>query len=308
MKAIIFPGQGSQKSGMANDFEKNFKIVKKIFDQADDILKVNLSKIILNGSDEELKKTEITQPAILVTSVAIFNVMVSEFDFKLNEIKYFAGHSLGEYSALVAAGSLKFPDALNLVHNRGKLMQSAVPEGKGAMLAVMGLNIEELNTILKNFENKSGVCEVANDNSPGQIIISGNKETLMDLSNKLKEEKKRSIFLPVSAPFHCSLMKPAAESMKILLKNIEFQNPSSQLISNVTASPIKEDTDVKDLLYKQIFSRVRWRESVEYMINNNVDDFIEIGPGKVLSGLIKRTNDKVLTRSINKIEDLKNND
>ncbi len=234
--------------------------------------------------------------------------MVSEFDFKLNEIKYFAGHSLGEYSALVAAGSLKFPDALNLVHNRGKLMQSAVPEGKGAMLAVMGLNIEELNTILKNFENKSGVCEVANDNSPGQIIISGNKETLMDLSNKLKEEKKRSIFLPVSAPFHCSLMKPAAESMKILLKNIEFQNPSSQLISNVTASPIKEDTDVKDLLYKQIFSRVRWRESVEYMINNNVDDFIEIGPGKVLSGLIKRTNDKVLTRSINKIEDLKNND
>ena len=306
MRAIIFPGQGSQKSGMANDFEKNFKLVKEIFNQADDILKINLSKIILNGSDEELKKTEITQPAILTTSVAIFNVMVNEFNFKLNEIKYFAGHSLGEYSALVAAGSLKFSDALHLVHNRGKLMQNAVPEGKGAMLAVMGLDIDGLNSILKNFENNPGVCEVANDNSPGQIIISGNKETLVEFSNKLKDEKKRSIFLPVSAPFHCSLMKPAAESMKILLKNIIFKNPSSQLISNVTALPIKEDTDVKDLLYKQIFSQVRWRESVEYMINNNVNDFVEIGPGKVLSGLIKRTNDKVLARSITKIEDLEN--
>ncbi len=306
MKAIIFPGQGSQKSGMANEFEKNFKIVREIFTQADDVLKINLSKIILNGSDEDLKKTEITQPAILTTSIAILNVMKNEFNFNENLSKYFAGHSLGEYTALVASGSLKFSDALNLVHNRGKLMQNAVPEGKGAMLAVMGLNISDLNLMLNKFNENKGICEIANDNSPGQIILSGNKETLIAFSEKLKVEKKRSIFLPVSAPFHCSLMKPAAESMKTHLQKINFKNPNLEVISNVNALPIKKDEVVQDLLYKQIFSKVRWRESIEYMIKNNVNDFIEIGPGKVLSGLVKRTNDKVLTKSINTIDDIKN--
>ena len=305
MKAIIFPGQGSQKAGMANEFEKNFKVFKEIFSQADEILKMNLSKVILTGTDEDLKKTEITQPAILATSVAILNVLKNEFNLKISDIKYFAGHSLGEYTALVASESLKFSDALHLVHNRGKLMQSAVPLGKGAMLAVMGLNITELNSMLKKNEFGKGVCEVANDNSPGQIILSGEKETLMDFSGKLKAEKKKSIFLPVSAPFHCSLMKPAAESMKKLLEKIVFRNPIIKVISNVTALPIEKEVDIKDLLYRQIFSQVRWRESVEYMIKNNVNDFIEIGPGKVLSGLVKRTNDKVSTKSINKIEDMK---
>ena len=306
MKAIIFPGQGSQKAGMANEFVKNFKVVKEIFSQADEILKMNLSKIILTGSDEDLKKTEITQPAILATSVAILNVLKNEFNLKISEIKYFAGHSLGEYTALVASESLKFSDALHLVHNRGKLMQSAVPLGKGAMLAVMGLNIIELNSMLKKNEFSKGICEVANDNSPGQIILSGEKETLIDFSGKLKAEKKKSIFLPVSAPFHCSLMKPAAESMKKLLEKIVFRNPIIKVISNVTALPIEKEVDIKDLLYRQIFSQVRWRESVEYMIKNNVKDFIEIGPGKVLSGLVKRTNNNVTTKSINKIEDIKN--
>ena len=305
MKAIIFPGQGSQKAGMANEFEKNFKVTKEIFSQADEILKMNLSKIILTGSDEDLKKTEITQPAILTTSVAILNVLKNEFDLKISDIKYFAGHSLGEYTALVASESLKFSDALHLVHNRGKLMQSAVPLGKGAMLAVMGLNIIELNSVLKKKGFGKGICEVANDNSPGQIILSGEKETLMDFSGKLKAEKRKSIFLPVSAPFHCSLMKPAAESMKKLLEKIVFRNPIVKVISNVTALPIEKEIDIKDLLYRQIFSQVRWRESVEYMIKNNVNDFIEIGPGKVLSGLVKRTNDNVSTKSINKIEDMK---
>ncbi len=305
MKAIIFPGQGSQKAGMASEFHSNFKIVNDIFARVDEALKFSLSKIILNGSDEDLKKTEITQPAILTTSFAIFSVLKKEFNFDLSKIKYIAGHSLGEYSALVASDSLSIEDAAILVHERGKLMQAAVPEGEGAMLAVMGIDIKELNLLLKKYETNKGICEIANDNSLGQIILSGNKASLVSLSNNLKNEKKRSIFLPVSAPFHCSLMKPAAEHMKILLKKKAFKNPSMQLISNVTALPLKKDEDVKELLYKQIFSQVRWRESVEFMIKNGINDFIEIGPGKVLSGLVKRTNDKVLTKSITKIDDIK---
>ena len=305
MKAIIFPGQGSQKAGMASEFQGNFKIVKEIFERGDEALKFSLSKIILNGSDEDLKKTEITQPAILITSFAIFSVLKKEFNYDFSKTKYIAGHSLGEYSALVASESLSLEDGLKLVHERGKLMQAAVPQGEGAMLAVMGLNINELNSLIKKFDNK-GICEIANDNSPGQIILSGDKQTLVAFSNDLKVEKKRSLFLPVSAPFHCTLMKPAAESMKLFLEKANFNIPNIKLISNVTALPVENDSNIKDLLYKQIFSQVRWRESVNFMINNNINDFLEIGPGKVLSGLVKRTNDKVLSRSITKIDDIKN--
>ena len=305
MKAIIFPGQGSQKAGMASEFQGNFKIVKDIFERGDEALKFSLSKIILNGSDEDLKKTEITQPAILITSFAIFSVLKKEFNYDFNKTKYIAGHSLGEYSALVASESLSLEDGLKLVHERGKLMQAAVPQGEGAMLAVMGLDINELNSLIKKFNNK-GICEIANDNSPGQIILSGDKQALVAFSNDLKVEKKRSLFLPVSAPFHCTLMKPAAESMKLFLEKTNFNTPNIQLISNVTALPVENNSNIKDLLYKQIFSQVRWRESVNFMINNNINDFLEIGPGKVLSGLVKRTNDKVLSRSITKIDDIKN--
>ena len=304
MKAIVFPGQGSQKAGMASEFQGNFKIVKDIFERGDEALNFSLSKIILNGSDEDLKKTEITQPAILITSFAIFSVLKKEFNYDLSKTKYIAGHSLGEYSALVASDSLSLEDGLKLVHERGKLMQAAVPQGEGAMLAVMGLDINELDSLIKKFDKK-GICEIANDNSPGQIILSGDKQTLVAFSNYLKVEKKRSIFLPVSAPFHCTLMKPAAESMKIFLEKTNFKIPNIQLISNVTALPVEKDGNIKDLLYKQIFSQVRWRESVNFMINNDINDFIEIGPGKVLSGLVKRTNDKVTTKSVNKIDDIK---
>ena len=290
---------------MASEFQGNFKIVKDIFERGDEALNFSLSKIILNGSDEDLKKTEITQPAILITSFAIFSVLKKEFNYDLSKTKYIAGHSLGEYSALVASDSLSLEDGLKLVHERGKLMQAAVPQGEGAMLAVMGLDINELDKLIKKFDKK-GICEIANDNSPGQIILSGDKQTLVAFSNYLKVEKKRSIFLPVSAPFHCTLMKPAAERMKLYLEKTNFKNPNIQLISNVTALPVEKDSNIKDLLYKQIFSQVRWRESVNFMINNNINDFIEIGPGKVLSGLVKRTNDKVLTKSITKIDDIKN--
>ena len=306
MKALIFPGQGSQKTGMLSEFQTNFKIVKNVLERVDEALKFSLSKIILNGTDDDLKKTEITQPAILTTSFSIFSILKQEFNFDLSKVKFIAGHSLGEYSALVAAGSLSLEEGVALVHERGKLMQAAVPQGKGAMLAVMGVNINELNLLLKKFDKKKGVCEIANDNSLGQIILSGTKETLEDFSNILKTEKKRAVFLPVSAPFHCSLMKPAAENMKTFLKQVDFQNPNLQLISNVTASPVEKTEDLRDLLYNQIFSQVRWRESMEYMIKNGIDDFIEIGPGKVLSGLVKRINNKVLSRSITKIDDIKN--
>ncbi len=306
MKALIFPGQGSQKTGMLSEFQTNFKIVKNVLERVDEALKFSLSKIILNGTDDDLKKTEITQPAILTTSFSIFSILKQEFNFDLSKVKFIAGHSLGEYSALVAAGSLSLEEGVALVHERGKLMQAAVPQGKGAMLAVMGVNINELNLLLKKFDKKKGVCEIANDNSLGQIILSGGKETLEDFSNILKIEKKRAVFLPVSAPFHCSLMKPAAENMKTFLKQVDFQNPNLQLISNVTALPVEKTEDLRDLLYNQIFSQVRWRESMEYMVKNGIDDFIEIGPGKVLSGLVKRINNKVLSRSITKIDDIKN--
>ena len=306
MKAILFPGQGSQKPGMASEFEANFRIVKEIFLKADDILKINLSKLILSGSVEDLKKTEITQPAILTTSYAIYSVIEKEFGFDLSKVKYFAGHSLGEYSALVSSKSISFEDGLKLVSSRGKFMQEAVPEGKGAMLAVMGVGVSELKDYMKEVKKENGVCEFANDNSIGQIILSGNKEALIEINQVLKSNKKKSIFLPVSAPFHCSLMTPAAEKMKDLFDKVNFKDPQKELVNNVTASSIQKGDKIKDLLYKQIFSPVRWRESIEYMINNSVNEFIEIGPGKVLSGLVKRTNDKVITKSITKIEDIKN--
>ena len=305
MKALLFPGQGSQSIGMGAEFYNKYEIVKKIFIEADDILKFKISKLILEGPDSELKLTMNTQPAILTVSYAIFCVLKKEFNFDLSNVKFMAGHSLGEYSALVASDSLTLEDAVSLVHERGKLMQAAVPEGKGAMLAVMGLNINELKTLLKNFNSKKGICEIANDNSLSQIILSGDKDSIVAFSSILKSEKKKCIFLPVSAPFHCSLMKSAAEHMKTFLEKINFKMPNQELISNVTALPLQKDGDIKELLYRQIFSQVRWRESVEYMINKGVNDFIEIGPGKVLSGLVKRTNDKVLSKCINKVEDIK---
>ena len=194
MKALIFPGQGSQKTGMLSEFQTNFKIVKNVLERVDEALKFSLSKIILNGTDDDLKKTEITQPAILTTSFSIFSILKQEFNFDLSKVKFIAGHSLGEYSALVAAGSLSLEEGVALVHERGKLMQAAVPQGKGAMLAVMGVNINELNLLLKKFDKKKGVCEIANDNSLGQIILSGAKETLEDFSNILKIEKKELFF------------------------------------------------------------------------------------------------------------------
>ena len=306
MKALIFPGQGSQSVGMGYELYKNFDLVKKIFKEADEKLNFPISKIILNGPETDLKLTENTQPAILTISYSIFKLITEEFNISLKNFTFFAGHSLGEYSALVSSGSLLFTDAVLLLHQRGKLMQEAVPAGRGSMIAVMGINLDDLNKFIKEINVNKGVCEIANDNSNSQVILSGDKSAIEEISKILKNNKKKSIPLPVSAPFHCSLMKPAAKKMEKNILETNFINPEVKIVSNVTAQVFKNPDDIKKLLIDQIFSKVRWRESVEYMISNGVKEFIEVGPGKVLSGLVKRINDKVSSKSINTIEEIKN--
>ena len=236
MKAILFPGQGSQIVGMGSEFYNNFDTVKKIFEEADSKLKFKISKIILEGPENELQLTQNTQPAILTVSYAIFSVLKNEFNFNMDKINYYAGHSLGEYSALVCAGSLDFNDALYLLYERGKAMQAAVPIGKGSMIAVLGLEIEEIKTFIKEVKIKYA-CEIANDNAIGQTIISGDVESIDSLKSILKDKSKKFIPLKVSAPFHCEMMKPAADIMKEKIKSINFKKPTSKIICNVTSKP-----------------------------------------------------------------------
>ena len=304
MNALLFPGQGSQVVGMGSEFYNNFSIVKEIFKEADEQLKYKISEIILEGPENKLKLTENTQPAILVVSYAIFSVLKKEFNFNFNQTKFFAGHSLGEYSALVCADSLNFKDALYLLFERGRSMQEAVPIGKGAMIAVLGSQSSEINDFLKKL-NTNGVCEVANDNAEGQIIISGDVESLNDFKNLLKENKKKFIPLNVSAPFHCSLMKPAAAKMKDKINSVAFQKPNFDIVCNVTSKPENNPENIKRLLFEQICSTVRWRESIINMFKENITNFIEIGPGKVLSGMVKRTVKNINCFSINSIDDMK---
>ena len=304
MNAILFPGQGSQIVGMGSEFYNKFEIVKKIFKEADEKLNFKISKIILEGPEEKLKLTQNTQPAILTVSYAIFSVLKKEFNFDFKFTKFFAGHSLGEYSALVCAESLKFSDALFLLFERGKAMQEAVPVGQGSMIAVLGLKIDEINDLIKEVKT-DGVCEIANDNADGQMIISGDNKSINSLEILLKENKKKFIPLNVSAPFHCSLMKPAAVKMKEKINSVNFKKPLFDIICNVTSQPENNAENIKKLLIEQICSTVRWRESVINMSKENIMNFIEIGPGKVLSGMIKRTVKNTNCFSINSIDDMK---
>tara|TARA_B100000470_G_scaffold191719_1_gene158967 strand:+ start:3574 stop:4503 length:930 start_codon:yes stop_codon:yes gene_type:complete len=305
MISVIFPGQGSQTVGMCSDFYNKFERVKKIFKQVDQILNFPLSDIVLNGPADKLNLTQNTQPSIMMVGYSIYSVLKNEFGINLNEAKFFAGHSLGEYTALVCSDSLNLETAANLLHQRGKFMQEAVPEGKGSMLAILGLEYDKILEEIKA-ASSDGVCEIANDNCPGQIVVSGEKNAIEKMSDNLKKKSIKSIILPVSAPFHCSLMKNAAENMKSKIADAVFKKPNPGIISNVTAKIENDPTTIKELLIKQITSTVRWRESLEYMINNGIDQFIEIGPGKVLSGLVKRTNRKIKISNLNSFEDVNN--
>tara|TARA_B100001769_G_scaffold256451_1_gene233734 strand:- start:191 stop:1111 length:921 start_codon:yes stop_codon:yes gene_type:complete len=305
MRAVLFPGQGSQYVGMGSDFYKKFDLVKKIFNTVDDTLGFALSKLILDGPEEELKLTQNTQPAIMTIGVSIFNVLNQELGLDLKNSKFFAGHSLGEYTALVCAGSLTVERAAYLLKERGKSMQEAVPIGEGAMMAVLGMTVDEIEKEI-NLLPKEESCEIANDNSNGQVVVSGKKIAIENFNKKLKEKKKKGILLPVSAPFHCSLMKNAAESMKNKIESTDFLQPKPKIISNVTAKEEEDINKIKPLLIDQITSRVRWRESINYMIKEGVSDFLEIGPGKVLSGLVKKANKDLKTSNISSIEDVKN--
>ena len=303
MFSVIFPGQGSQIVGMGKEFYDKFELVKSLFKEADETLNYSISKLILEGPKEELDLTANTQPAIFLISYSIFNVIKKEFNIDLNNAKYFAGHSLGEYSALSCAGYLNFAETLKILRIRGDAMQNSVPKGEGSMVAVLGSTVEVIEKILKDNKSKF-ISEIANDNSEGQIVLSGKTQDLEKLIETLKENSIKNIKLPVSAPFHCSLMSKATEIMTEELNKISFSDGSNKLISNVTAEPISNSEDLKSLLIKQIENRVRWRESVLNMINNDVDHFIEIGPGKVLSGLVKRINRNVKIDTINSQGDI----
>mgnify|MGYP001215340663 FL=1 len=304
MFSVIFPGQGSQSVGMTKELYDNFAYVKDLFKQADDILGYSISKIILEGKKEDLDLTENTQPAIFLCSYSIFEMIKKESNIKLEKAKYFAGHSLGEYSALATSGSLDFKSTIKLLNQRGKAMQTAVPKGTGGMVAVLGSEIKEINNLLKKNQD-SYKCYIANDNSNGQIVLSGLNLDIDKFIQTLNEKKIKNIRLPVSAPFHCKLMDKATSIMRDKINNTSFEKPKNIIISNVTGSETQEIHEIKDLLIKQIESTVRWRESVIYMIKNGVTNFIEIGPGKVLSGLVKRIDKTINVNTINKLEDLK---
>ena len=304
MFSVIFPGQGSQSVGMAKDLYNKFKLVKELFSEADEILKFSITKLIFEGPKEELDQTENTQPAIFLVGYSIFQLIKKDFGINLNKASYFAGHSLGEYTALACAETLSFSESLRLLRIRGKSMQEAIPKGEGGMVAILGSTTDTIEKIIDENSNNYK-CYIANDNSNGQLVVSGKTNDLDKLIKNLKENNIKSIKLSVSAPFHCKLMNNATKIMQNEIQKCDFKNPKNTLISNVTNQEVNDASLLKELLVKQIESRVRWRENVNLMLEKKVNQFIEIGPGKILSGLIKRIDKNSVTNSINSEEDIK---
>ena len=303
MFSVIFPGQGSQFVGMGRDLLDKHSLVQDLFKEADETLGFSLTNLILNGPKEDLDLTENTQPAIFLLSYSIFKLAKEKFNVDLSKASYFAGHSLGEYSALASAGSLSFSETLKILKIRGRCMQDSVPKGEGGMVAVLGSKIETIENLI--LENKSKYeCFIANDNSDGQIVLSGNIIDLEKIMIDLKSNNIKNIKLPVSAPFHCKLMNQATIIMEEEISKLSFNEPQNTLISNVTGKEIFNSKELEKLLIKQIESRVRWRESVLLMISKGVNHFIEMGPGKVLSGLIKRIDRNVKVSTINDEKDI----
>jgi len=305
MFSVIFPGQGSQSIGMGKEIYDKYQSVKELFEEANDILNFDLSKLIFEGPKDDLDLTLNTQPAIFLVSYSIFNVIKKEHNIDLNKANFFAGHSLGEYSALACAGYLNFSDALRILRLRGEAMQNSVPKGVGGMLAILGATTENIENIINENSNKFTV-QIANDNSDGQIVVSGKLEDLKKMIDVLKTNSIKNIQLPVSAPFHCALMNKATEVMEKHINELSLSTGLNNVISNVTAKSVSDPNEIKNLLIKQIENRVRWRESVINMIDQNTEQFIEIGPGKVLTGLTKRINKNVKSISINTLDEIEN--
>ena len=302
MRAIVFPGQGSQYVGMGKDFYDVFSEAKEVFHEVDDALDFKLSNIILNGPKEILDLTENTQPAIMTVGVAIYKTLRKQKINDLKDYSFFAGHSLGEYTSLICSDSLTLKDGAKILKERGKSMQEAVPLNVGAMAAVLGAEIDLINVVINNNKSIEGVAEISNDNCPGQIVISGNKEKINKIVDDLKNtHSKKAILLPVSAPFHCSLMKPSADKMNQILTKTNFSKPKINIVSNVTAKTIDNFKEIPSLLTKQITHHVRWRETIDLMTKNGVKHFIEIGPGKALTGMIKRIGKELTTTTIDNI-------
>jgi [acyl-carrier-protein] S-malonyltransferase len=298
-RALVFPGQGSQEVGMGLGLSEAFPVARLVFEEVDDALEVRLSKIMFEGPLEELTLTRNAQPALMAVSMAVILVLEEEGGKKVSEMASFvAGHSLGEYSALAAAGALPLAETARLLQTRGEAMQAAVPFGKGAMAAILGLSLEDVEAIATDAAEDQ-VCDVANDNSDGQVVVSGNIEAVGRALEIAKERgAKRAMMLPVSAPFHCALLDPAADVMTYVLATANMSAPNPPLVANVTASPVTDPDEIRNLLIAQVTSRVRWRECVLAMRDQGVDELCEIGPGKVLTGLVRRIDREISGRAI----------
>jgi len=303
-KCIVFPGQGSQYLGMGKFLMENFTASKRIFEEVDTSLNQNLSKIIFGEDVNKLNLTENTQPAIMAVSIATFEALKIEKGIKIDDFEFCAGHSLGEYSALVASESLKISEAAKILKKRGQAMQSSVPVGEGGMAAVLNIDIESLEKLI--LEKKLQTVEISNDNCPGQCVISGAKQEIDRMIVFLKEElKKKSIPLPVSAPFHCAMMKPAAKILEDYITDFNFNNPKIPLVSNVSAKGETSKDEIKKLLIKCVYSRVKWREIVEFFSKNKVVKATECGPGKALTNMFKRFEFDIKCLKLDSLEDIK---
>ncbi len=308
-RALIFPGQGSQAVGMGQEMARAFPVARHVFEEVDETLQQSLTRLMFEGPEDDLQLTQNAQPALMAVSIAAVRVIEQEGGVVLSDIAtHVAGHSLGEYGALVAAGTFSISDAARLLRLRGLAMQEAVPVGEGAMAALMGMELEEVNTLCAEAINlEVGVCDIANDNAPGQVVVSGSRATVekaAEIATEAEGRGKRSVMLPVSAPFHCSLMQPAAERMAEALGETTLAPPTLPLVANVSAETVRDPEAIRDGLVRQVTGRVRWRESVLHLMAQEVDTLVEIGAGRVLTGLARRIDRALETATIGTPADL----